>query len=187
MRGLCALTLAIGLIAAIPAMAVEEGGRPEIVDVLTARLATASTLNEAIEVADALRAIYAESASPSAELLYAQSEVVVGDEDGDAALHKLTRALVLDDDLVAALVLRGHVRLETGDVEGAFDDAISAVELAPDYYAGLGLLARTFEAQGRYASALATTREALEYYPLSENLAEQLDLHRGLARGGAGL
>ncbi len=169
------------------AAAVEEGARPGIADVLTARLATAGSADEAAELAGALREVYAESESPSAEVLYAQSEVVVEEGDRQAALYKLTRALVLDEGLIAALVLRGNVRLNMGDVDAAFEDAIAAVELAPDYYAGLGLLARTFEAQGRYASALATTREAQRYYPLSEDLVEQLARHSTLARGGAGL
>jgi len=180
-----AILVLAGLIAALPASAAEEGARPAIVDVLTARLATADTAEEAAEVADALREAYGQSPSPSAEVLYAQSEVVAAEGDTENALYKLTRALVLDEDLVGALVLRGDVRLAVGDVNDAFVDALAAVELAPDYYASLGLLARTFEAQGRYVSALATTRQALEYYPLNVDLQEQLARHQALAAGGA--
>ena len=186
MRNFAAILLLAGLIAAVPASAAEEGARPGIIDVLTARLAVAATPEEAAEIAAALREVYGESQSPSAEVLYDQAEVVSAEGDGQSAIYKLTRALVLDEDLVAALVLRGDVRLADGNVDEAFEDAIAAVELAPDYHASLGLLARAFEAQGRSASALATTRQALEYYPLSEELAEQLARHQALARG-AGL
>jgi tetratricopeptide (TPR) repeat protein len=187
MRHVLAIIAFVGFIAALPASAAEEGARPAIVDVLTARLATATSPEEAAEIADALREVYGESQSPSAEVLYTQSEVVVADGDDTSALYKLTRALVLDDQMVAALVLRGDVRLRLGNVDEGYDDAIAAVELAPDYYASLGLLARAFEARGHYASALATTRQALEYYPLSDELQEQLARHRALAAGGAGL
>jgi tetratricopeptide (TPR) repeat protein len=157
------------------------------VDVLTARLATATSADDAAETADALRDVYGQSESPSAEVLYTQSETLVDEDDADTdtALYKLTRALVLDDQLVGALVLRGEVRLEDGNVAEAYQDAINAVRLAPDYYASLGLLARAFEAQGRYASALATTRRALSYYPLNEDLQDQLTRHEALAASGA--
>lgn len=186
MRFIAVISLLAALMAAAPASAVEEGARPDIIDVLTARLATADTAEDAAEAAAALRQVYAESESPSAEVLYGQSEVVAAQGDTDSALYKLTRALVLDDGHVAALVLRGDMRLSVGQVDEAFEDALAAVELAPDYYASLGLLARAFEAQGRHASALATTREALNYYPLNEDLNAQLERHRALARG-AGL
>lgn len=186
MQKLVASILVSLIIAALPASAAEERARPEIVDVLTARLATAGSAEEAEEIADALREVYAESESPSAQVLYSHSETVTAEGDDRTALYKLTRALVLDEHMVAALVLRGDVRLRMGETAEAFTDALAAVELAPDYYASLGLLARAFEAQGRYVSALATTREALRYYPLSEELAEQLERHRALA-AGAGL
>jgi len=176
--------LCLSVFLAAPAVqAGEPGARPEVIDILTAQLAIAESAEEAAEIAEALRAVYGESESASAEVLFSQSRVVVTDNDGQAALYKLTRALVLDEDMVAALVLRGDVRLEDGNVVEAFEDAVSAVELAPDYYASLGLLARTFEAQGYYVSALATTREALLYYPLSEELRDQLARHRALASG----
>jgi len=185
MRKIMAMLVLAGVIAALPASAAEEGRRPGIVDVLTARLATAATAEDAAETADALREIYGQSPSPSAEVLTAQSQTLTDEGDNDTALYKLTRALVLDDHLVGALVLRGDVRLAGGDVEEAYEDAMNAVRLAPDYYASLGLLARAFEAQGRYASALATTRQALSYYPLSEELQDQLHRHEVLAAGGA--
>jgi tetratricopeptide (TPR) repeat protein len=185
MRKLAAIILLAGVIAALPASAAEEGARPAIVDVLTARLATASSPDEAAEIADALREVYGQSQSPSAEVLYTQSEVIAAEGDTENALYKLTRALLLDDDLVGALVLRGDVRLDVGNVDEAYEDALAAVDLAPDYYASLGLLARAFEAQGRYVSALATTRRALDYYPLSEDLQDQLARHEALAAGGA--
>lgn len=185
MRKILAIILLAGVIAALPASAAEEGRRDGIIDVLTARLATAASADEATEIAEALREAYGQSPSPSAEVLYTQSEVVAAEGDTENALYKLTRALVLDDHLVGALVLRGDVRLAMGNVDEAFVDALAAVERAPDYYASLGLLARTFEAQGRYVSALATTRQALEYYPLNEELQEQLTRHQALAAGGA--
>ena len=183
MRKIAFISCFLALIAAFPVYAAEEGARPEIVDVLTARLATAGTPEEAAEVAEALREVYGESESPSAEVLYAQSVTVADERDFDEALYKLTRALVLDEHHVGALVLRGDVRLELGEIDEAFNDAMAALELAPDYHASLGLLARTFEAQGRYASALAATREALRYYPLSDELAQQLERHEALAAG----
>ncbi len=181
MRMLIALFIAVTM--AWPALAVEEGARPEIVDVLTARLANASNAEDAAEIAGALRDVYSASDSASAEVLYAQAEVVTEEGDTVSALYKLDRTLDIDEDMVAALVLRGTVRLQVGEVDGAFQDAMDAVEAAPDYYAGLGLLANAFEARGYFASALATTREALKYYPLNEELNEQLDRHERMAAG----
>mgnify|MGYP000541340304 CR=1 FL=1 len=55
----------------------------------------------------------------------------------------------------------------------------------PGYRERRARMIRTFEAQGRYVSALATTRQALAYYPLSEELQDQLARHEALAAGGA--
>ncbi len=172
---------------ALPAFAAEEGARPDIINVLTARLAIAGSVEEATELADALREAYGASDSASAQVLTSQAVVVAEEGDNSVALYKLSRALILDEDLVGALVLRGRVHLDVGLLDNAFNDAMNAVERAPDYYAGLGLLALTFEAQGRYVSALATTREALRYYPLNEELTEQLARHQALAAGRVGL
>jgi tetratricopeptide (TPR) repeat protein len=184
MRIFVVIGLLIGLV--VPSLAAEENARPDIIDVLTARLALAASADEAIEIEDALRDVYAESSSPSAEVLFAQARVVAAEGDITSALYKLTRGLVMDEGQVAAVVLRGDMHLAAGQIDDAMDDALAAVELAPDYYDSLGLLARTFEAQGYYASAFATTREALRYNPQSAALAEQLERHRTLARG-AGL
>ncbi len=184
MRILAIIILTLGL--AAPLMAAEEGGRPDIIDVLTARLAMAGTASEASEIADALGEVYSESASASAEVLVSQSELVIEDGDMPIALYKLDRALILDENLVEAYVLRGDIYLGMNRPEAAFRDAMEAVERAPDYYESLALLARAFEAQGHSASALMTSRQALTYYPLSEELRAQLARHEAQA-AGAGL
>jgi len=178
--------LAFGLIISAPLMAAEEKGRPDILNILTARLATAANAEEAEEIAEAMEEVYSESQSPSAEELVSQSRLVILDGDERVALYKLDRALILDQNLVAAYVLRGEVHLSAGRTNAAFADAMEAVERAPDYYAGLALLARTFELRGHSASALATSQQALTYYPLSEELQEQLARHQTQA-AGAGL
>ncbi len=156
---------------------------PGIITLLTARLAAATTREEAEELAGALREAYGESASPSAEVLYAHSVLVIDDHDPSNAIYMLSRAIDIDDDLVSAYVLRGETRLAQGQVDAAFNDAMAAAQRAPNYYAALGLLGRTFAAQGRTASALIATRAALARYPLSEELQEQLREHEALAAG----
>ncbi len=166
-----------------PAFAAEEGATPEIIEILTARLAAAVTTEEALELAEALRQVYGESESATAAVLYTHSVLVFEDEDASSAVYKLSRAIDLDENLVAAYVLRGEIMLSQGGIDGAFNDAMAAAERAPNYYAALGLLGQAFEAQGRNASALIATREALARYPLSEELQIQLRRHEALAAG----
>lgn len=186
MRVLATIILVFGLAFAAPLLAGEEGARPDIINILTARLATTGDEQEAAEIADALRDVYSTSESASAQVLVSQSELVIEDGDMPIALYKLDRALFLDGDLVEAYVLRGEIHLGMGRIEEGFDDAMTAVELAPDYYESLALLARAFEARGHSASALVTSRRALERYPLSEELRAQL-AHHEMQAAGAGL
>ena len=181
-----AFSLVFSAFGAMPSMAAQEETRPDVINILTARLATAATAEEADEIAAALEAVYSESTSASAEALLSQTRLVVADGDATVALYKLERALLLDEGLLEAYVLRGNVYLSMGEIEGAFSDAMEAVQRAPDYHAALGLLARAFELRGQTASALATSRQALVYNPLSEELQAQLERHEAQA-AGAGL
>ncbi len=93
-------------------------------------------------------------------LLTASAESITGGR-ADEALPALERVLEAHPDHATARFLRGVAQLQLGDLTGARDDLMRAVELDPTDSAAPGVLARVQHELGDEAAAIASLEIAL--------------------------
>lgn len=89
-------------------------------------------------------------------------------KDDITAVGHLTKALVNQEDLVEAQLLRAEVLLEMNQLKEAEEDVNSLLEAMPDDEASITLKGKLQEAQGLDAEAETTYRHLLEINPFSE-------------------
>lgn len=102
------------------------------------------------------KALLIDKDNPQVSYLYAQASRGQGDDVNAVALA--TRAITLNEKYGDAYLLRGEVRLETGDLEGAAQDAEWLMEHAAEHEEVLLLRARVLYKKGDEGAEAAFTK-----------------------------
>lgn len=111
------------------------------------------------------KALLIDKDSAQVNYLYAQASRGQGDDTNAIALA--TRAISLNEKHGDAYLLRGQVRLETEDLDGAAEDAAWLLEHADDNEEVLLLQAHIQRKQGKSDEAIATLTKVIDVNPFS--------------------
>ena len=143
----------------------EEPSRADLLDGLLARLHMAGDAPEAKTIARSIRELWAESGSPTADLLVLQAGKALKGNDAETALRILDLVVRRWPDYVEAWNRRAGTRYMTGDAEGALKDLDRVLELEPRHFEALFMKGAILEELKRPKDAMAAYEEALSVWP----------------------
>ncbi len=186
--------LAVGGMSAVPCAAeTERGGPPlapgisgkadkaekkpsraDLLDGLLARLHLAGDAPEAKAIARSIRELWAESGSPTADLLVLQAGKALKGDDAETALRILDLVVRRWPDYVEAWNRRAGTRYMMGDAKGALEDIERVLELEPRHFEALFMKGAILEELKRPREAMAAYEEVLAIWPGMEPAREAL-------------
>ncbi len=142
-----------------------EPSRADLLDGLLARLYLAGEAPEAEVIARNVRELWAESGSPTADLLVLQAGKALKGNDAETALRILDLVVRRWPDYVEAWNRRAGTRYMMGDVRGALKDLDHVLELEPRHFEALFMKGAILEELKRPKKAMAAYEEALSVWP----------------------
>ncbi|MEW6254765.1 MAG: tetratricopeptide repeat protein [Pseudomonadota bacterium] len=122
-----------------------------------------------------LDALFAQTGSPSADLLMARAEVAAQAKEYDLSLELLNIAISIVPDNLALLARRASVKYAQDDFDGALADIGEVLTREPRHYTALLGLALIMREVGDDANALKAARRALAVNPHLEEAQEIVD------------
>jgi len=144
----------------------EEGpSRADLLDGLFARLYMAGDAPEAKAIARSIRELWAESGSPTADLLVRQAGKALKGDDAETALRILDLVVRRWPDYVEAWNRRAGTRYMAGDAAGALKDLDQVLKLEPRHFEALFTKGAILEEMKRPKEAMAAYEEALSIWP----------------------
>jgi Tfp pilus assembly protein PilF len=152
-------------------------------DGLFAKLAAAETEEDAAFIAEEIEAIWADSHSPTAEVLIERAEEAMAAEEPALARSLVDGALELAPEFADGWTQSAMIAYADGDVARALEDVDRALRLEPRQYhamLGLGII---LEQLDQPAGAYEAYQRALEIYPLMPEAAARAREIEPRARG----
>ena len=143
----------------------QEPSRADLLDGLLARLYMAGEAPEAKAIARSIRELWAESGSPTADLLVLQAGKALKGNDAETALRILDLVVRRWPDYVEAWNRRAGTRYMMGDAGGALKDLDRVLELEPRHFEALFMKGAILEELKRPKEAMAAYEEALSVWP----------------------
>ncbi|WP_205666083.1 tetratricopeptide repeat protein [Aquabacter cavernae] len=122
-----------------------------------------------------LDAFFAQTGSPSADLLMARAEVAAQAKEYDLSLELLNVAITIVPDNLSLLARRASVKYAQDDYDGALVDLGEVLTREPRHYTALLGLALILREVGEDARALDAARRALAVNPHLEEAQEIVD------------
>lgn len=170
--------LAAAAFAFLPAHAAQDDPR---LDQLFNALTQAKTAEIAAPIEAEIWKVWAESKSPSTELLYTRGAAVVDAGNLDLALELLTAVTQLDPTFAEGWNMRATVHVMREEYQPAIEDIERTLALEPRHFGALAGLGRIMETLGNDKAALAAYDAALKIDPTLEEIKEaSAKLHRKL-------
>ncbi len=125
-------------------------------------------------ISDQIRAIWAESGSPSLDLLYQRGEQALSDNDPQAAIEHFTAVIENAPDFAAAWNGRATAYYMAGLFGPALEDIAQVLALEPRHFGALTGLAVMLEEMGRLDLARAAYEQVLALSPGRTDIREAL-------------
>ncbi|MFG1360428.1 tetratricopeptide repeat protein [Xanthobacter pseudotagetidis] len=144
---------------------------------LFAALKVAPDERSSKQIADRLEAIFADSGSPSCDILMARALAAADAKQYDLALELLDQVILIEPDYIGAISKRATLRYMKDDYAGALADLREVIAREPRHYASMYGLALIFRDLGDDTRALDAVRRARAVNPRidgSEDLEDQL-------------
>ncbi len=162
-----ALILAF-LLLPLAAHAAAKPASPKPLDVLFAQLAKADSPEDAKPIEDQIQALFAQSGSPSIDLLMTRANAALALEDNDTARKLLESITDIAPNFAEGWYQRAQLQAATGDDEGAIVSLQKTVALNPRHFAALNELGDLLAEYGDKPAALKMYRRALALDPQLE-------------------
>ena len=153
----------------------EKSRRPSTLDDLFARLAAAGDETEAKGVAGLIERRFAQSGSPTADLLMARSGEALQGKDAALAVELLDRVTTLKPDWAEAWSRRAAAFYMLDDPASALADIRQALSREPRHFDSWAALGHVEMAAGNKKRALEAYRRALSIHPFLPGLRESVD------------
>jgi tetratricopeptide (TPR) repeat protein len=170
--------LAACVLAMLAAPVAAQAPRPSDTDQLLTALKAAPDEQAAAAMERAIRARWAQAATPAIRLLLARARRSMEASPGEA-VDDFDAALDLDPSLVEAWRGRAMARFRGGDADGAVRDLQEAVRREPRDFAAFQDLSRMAEGRHDWKGALAAWQRVLEISPRTPGGSARLrDLRR---------
>ena len=175
MRVFLAFTLALlSVAAAPPPKKPMPAHKPPPLDQLFAKLKQVDTPEDARPIEEQIQALFAESGSPSVDLLMARGSAALEGGDGDTAKQLFTAITDIAPNFAEAWHQKALMQQDAGDDEGAMISLQKTLTLNPRQFAAMSELGDMLEGYGNKAGALALYRRALALDPQLEGAAKHL-------------
>lgn len=165
MRYLIALLFLFPFAARAAAPAKAPAKPPQQIDKLFDDLAHANSTEDAKPIEDQILAVFAQSGSPSVDLLLTRALAAEQGGDKDTARRLLDSITEIAPNFAEGWHDRGELLAATGDDEGAMISLERAVALNPRHFAAMAELASMLADYGDKKAALAMYRKALALDP----------------------
>ena len=143
----------------------EEPSRADLLAGLFAGLYMTGDAPEAKAIARSIRGLWAESGSPTADLLVRQAGKALKGDDAETALRILNLVVRRWPDYVEAWNRRAGTRYMAGDAAGALKDLDQVLKLEPRHFEALFTKGAILEEMKRPKEAMAAYEEALSIWP----------------------
>lgn len=166
-RAVMAVILAIVLAACTPPAATKEAEAPSDprLEVLFEQLHAAPDAATAKIVEDKIWATWAESGSPTIDILMERAQIASAAGDADLAREFLDQATRLRPDYAEAWNRRAILAFDAQDYPAAMRDIQEALKREPRHFGALAGLGMIYESLGQERAALAAYRDALAVNP----------------------
>ncbi|MBV9991685.1 MAG: tetratricopeptide repeat protein [Alphaproteobacteria bacterium] len=174
MRVFLAFALALLSVAAAPAKKPPSAHKPPPLDQLFAKLKQVDSAEDARPIEEQIEALFAQSGSPSVDLLMARGSAALEGGDGDAAKKLFDAITDIAPDFAEAWHQKALMQQDAGDDEGAMISLQKTVTLNPRQFSAMSELGDMLEGYGNKAGALALYRRALALDPQLEGAAKHL-------------
>nr|WP_313618586.1 hypothetical protein [Agrobacterium sp.] len=133
-------------------------------------------------IAAQIVAEWADSGSPTVNLLTQWAAEAVEDKRNSAAYDFLDQAILLDPDFFEAVFARAQLHLADGDTRKAMSDINLVLKDEPRHFLALASMATILESSGRDELAVKAWERYLEIYPANRDAQKELqDLSEKLA------
>lgn len=129
------------------------------------------------QIANRLEAIFADSGSPSCDILMARALAAADAKQFDLALELLDQVILIEPDYIGAISKRATLRYMKDDYAGALADLREVIAREPRHYAsmyGLALILRDLGDDKRALDAVRRARAVNPRIDGSEDLEDQL-------------
>jgi tetratricopeptide (TPR) repeat protein len=129
------------------------------------------------QIANRLEAIFADSGSPSCDILMARALAAADAKQYDLALELLDQVILIEPDYIGAISKRATLRYMKDDYAGALADLREVIAREPRHYSsmyGLALILRDLGDDKRALDAVRRARAVNPRIDGSEDLEEQL-------------
>ena len=144
------------------------------VDALFAQLAKAESTEEAKPIEDQIFAYFAQSGSPSVDLLMARGAAALAEGDDDTAKKLFTSVTSLAPNFAEGWHERAQIQQQDGDDEGAMLSLQKVVTLNPRQFEAMSELGDLLEDYGNKPGALKLYRRALALDPQLDGASKHL-------------
>ncbi len=168
------------LIACLPAMAAQDDKR---LPALFEQLAAATDAQLAKPIEEKIWAIWAESKSPTTELLTSRAQALLLADDVETAFRLLETATALNPDHAEGWHLMATVQEQRGKTAEAITALGRTLSLEPRHFGALLALGALMESMQNDKAALAAYDAALKIYPLMEGLDTKVKSARRKVEG----
>lgn len=156
-------------LAIVPARAAQDDPR---LNELFDALAKATTTEMAAPIQAEIWSIWAESKSPTTELLYQRGAVALESEDIDLAYKLFQTMTVLNPDFAEGWNMLANIHLMRDDTTQAIVDVRRTLELEPRHFGALAALGGIMESLGDKKAALAAYDASLKINPNQDDVKQ---------------
>ncbi|MBU6373748.1 MAG: tetratricopeptide repeat protein [Alphaproteobacteria bacterium] len=164
-RTLTGVALAAALAACAPeAKAPEPPANPKL-DVLFAQLQKAPDAPTAKMIEDQIWATWAESGSPTIDILMERAQIATASGDTELAKQYLDEATRLKPDFAEAWNRRAILSYDQENYGAAIEDIQEALKREPRHFGALAGLGMIYESLGQERAALAAYEDAIAVNP----------------------
>jgi tetratricopeptide (TPR) repeat protein len=166
------LAILVALIALVQPAAARQGD--DRLDSLFERLQTAQNPLEAKLIEEAIWQIWAQSGSPTVDLLLANSANAMSSGDFDKAQTMLDAVVQLDPDFAEGWNKRATLYFMTGNYQASIADIEKTLALEPRHFGALSGLGQILDRLDDAPGALKAYRRALAADPQMEAVRERV-------------
>lgn len=167
------LVLALALLS-VAAVAPPKKPKPPPLDQLFAQLKKVESPEDAKPIEEQIFALFAQSGSPSVDLLMARGTAALAGGDDDTAKRLFDAITDIAPDFAEAWHQKALMQQDAGDDEGAMVSLQKVVTLNPRQFAAMSELGDMLEDYGNKQGAFALYRRALALDPQLEGAAKHL-------------
>jgi tetratricopeptide (TPR) repeat protein len=153
----------------------DPGQRAKLLSELYGRLATAPNPEDAAPVAQAIEQVWAHSGSPTADLLYERSAMLIQSDRKDLAMKLLDTIVELQPDFADAWNRRAFLNYGKNDYTRALGDLRRVLALDPNHFKALEGLAQILREIGEKKNSRDAFKRLLAINPHAAGAREAVD------------